>query len=247
MRGTGCLASHSRARRAGEAVRTRRESIHGGSDAPSMAHTVLPASPTRHAPKHDRDRVERSNLHPRQAARICPSDREGGGVASARHGWRAPASGHGRARAACAALPRARANARRAAPGRGSRAAASQLREKQYPRPPGRGPRTPLLKPQSRPASHKRGGRERQAGHAVNPSMEARMRHPWRIRSCPPLPPDAPHHPRDPSPVSRLPSLVSRSLSRLPPVDSRPAHPSHRQTHTRNRPWPPAPSVSTAS
>jgi len=30
------------------------------------------------------------------------------------------------------------------------------------------------------------------AGHAVNPSMGARRRHPWRLRSCPPAPP----HPR---------------------------------------------------
>ncbi|MBA0233390.1 hypothetical protein D7Y49_03705 [Stenotrophomonas maltophilia] len=27
------------------------------------------------------------------------------------------------------------------------------------------------------------------AGHAVNPSLGARWRHPWRQRSCPPTPP----------------------------------------------------------
>ncbi len=32
-------------------------------------------------------------------------------------------------------------------------------------------------------------GRDGVAGHAVNPSMGARWRHPWRQRSCPPTPP----------------------------------------------------------
>ncbi|EMF59065.1 Hypothetical protein EPM1_4335 [Stenotrophomonas maltophilia EPM1] len=32
-------------------------------------------------------------------------------------------------------------------------------------------------------------GRGGWSGHAVNPSMGARWRHPWRQRSCPPTPP----------------------------------------------------------
>ncbi|CCH13765.1 Inosine-uridine preferring nucleoside hydrolase [Stenotrophomonas maltophilia D457] len=40
-------------------------------------------------------------------------------------------------------------------------------------------------------------GREGQAGHAVNPSMGARWRHPWRQRSCLPLPPRLRQFPSD--------------------------------------------------
>ncbi|CCH11105.1 Inosine-uridine preferring nucleoside hydrolase [Stenotrophomonas maltophilia D457] len=43
-----------------------------------------------------------------------------------------------------------------------------------------------------KPAFRGMAGRCGWAGHAVNPSLGARWRHPWRQRSCPPTPP----HPR---------------------------------------------------